>query len=107
MPAVLRWQFGAQEVEKEVMITKDAAAFVLVSSRRPGAGWWDRMLYPGEDALSAASPVRGITIYHEQRSTRIMGRDFPGWLMLIVVSIVAALVMRSLVRVPFWGYDRY
>lgn len=100
-PAVLRWQFGAHEVEKEVVVAKHAAAFVPVSSRRPGAGWLDRVFNPGEDALGAASPVRGITIYHEQRSTPIFGRNVPWWLTLIAVSIVTALVMRPLVRVQF------
>lgn len=101
MPAVLRWRVGAQEVEKEVAVAKDASALMPVSSRRPGAGWWDRILYPGENALGTASPVRGIRVYHEPRSTPIFGRNVPWWLTLFAVSFLTALMIRPLVRVQF------
>jgi hypothetical protein len=98
---VMHWKIGAQQIAKEVAIANDNAAFMPVSSRRAGPGWWDQILNPGEDSLAASSPIRSITIYHEHRSTPIMGWDFPWWLTLIVVSIVAALVMRPFVRVQF------
>jgi hypothetical protein len=99
--AALHWRFDGQEVEKGLTIADAAAALAPVSARRPGSGWWDQILHPGENALDGTSPVRGITIHYEHRSTPILGWDVPWWLTLVVVSIVAALCVRPLVGVQF------
>lgn len=100
-PGELHWQLGATQVDKQVAVADPAHSFCPVSVRRAGPGFWDRLLYPGEDAFDAGSPVRGITIYLEPRSTPIFGWDVPWWATLLVVSIVAALLVRPLVGVQF------
>jgi hypothetical protein len=100
-PATIYWQFGPDKIGKEVAVAVDAGALTMVSARRAGPSFWDRFLHPGEDAFHAASPVRGITIQHERRSTPIFGWDIPWWATLIVVSMLAALVVRPLVKVQF------
>lgn len=97
----LRWQLGPEEVQKHVEIADARDAFRPVSVRRAGTGWWDRLLHPGEDAFATDSSVRGVTVHYQQRSTPVFGWDVPWWATLLVVSIVAAMLVRPLVNVQF------
>ena len=99
--AELRWQLGDQRVDKQVVVADPAEAFLPVSVRRAGAGWWDRLLHPGEPAFDANAPVRGIEISYHKRTTPLFGWDVPWWATLLVVSIVSALLVRPLVKVQF------
>ena len=97
----LHWQLGDERVDKQVVVADPAAAFRPVSVRRAGAGWWDRLLYPGEPAFAVNDPVRSIEINYRQRSTPLFGWDVPWWATLLIVSIVSALLVRPLVKVQF------
>jgi hypothetical protein len=100
--ADIHWQLGAgQQAAKQVAIAGRGCAFCAVSGRRAGAGWWDRLLHPGESAFAAHDPVRGVEIDYPQRSTPVFGWDVPWWATLVIVSILAALAARPLVKVQF------
>jgi len=100
-PAKIHWQFGADSVDKEVAVASESQMFCPVSVRLPGPGWWDRLLHPVEQTLGAGSPLRGITVHHQQRDVPLFGWNVPWWATVLIVSTVAALVVRPLVKVQF------
>lgn len=100
-PAVLRWRLGEEAIEKRVDVAAESNLLISASTRRPGTGWWDRLLYPGEQALPAGSAAVGIEIEHPRRETPVLGANVPWWLTFILGSIVAALVVRPFVNVRF------
>jgi hypothetical protein len=100
-PVVLRWQLGEQAVDKRVDVDLGDDRLATVSPRRPGRNWWDRLLHPAEPALPADSPARGIQVDLPRRETPVLGLDAPWWLTFVLTSIVAALVLRPIVKVRF------
>jgi hypothetical protein len=100
-PTTLRWQFGDQQIDKRVAVAADQQAFCPVDVRRPGASWWDRLLHPGEPGLAADSPVCGIVVQYLPRTTPVLGLDLPWWLTFVLVSILAAVLVRPVVGVHF------
>ena len=98
----LRWQLDDEIVKKTLTVAEDSHSLMLVSPRRPGAGWIDRMLHPAEPGFSSTSAVRGVEVeYPRQRMTAILGWDVPWWATFLVVSIIAALAVRPLLGVQF------
>ena len=100
-PAPIRWRFGAEQVQKKMALGTDREALCAVSARRPGPGWWDRLLYPGEPGLAATDPVQGIVVHHLHRTTPVFGLNVPWWLTFVIVSILSAVLVRPLVKVNF------
>ncbi|REK09456.1 MAG: hypothetical protein DWQ37_18650 [Planctomycetota bacterium] len=100
-PAVLAWQIDGQTIEKRLDVSGDDVALSAVGVRRPGRGIVDRLLYPAEPALPAAGPVRGIEVQHAPRQTPLFGLDVPWWLTFVLGSIVAALLLRPILRVRY------
>lgn len=100
-PATIEWQVEPQTVGKSLAVSERPAALTPVSVRRPGTGWWDRLLHPVEDAFDAGSSVRGITIHHPSRSTPVFGWDIPWWLTMLIVSIIAAFLAGPILKVQF------
>ncbi|MGD9724418.1 MAG: hypothetical protein AB7O59_24195 [Pirellulales bacterium] len=98
---VLRWRVGDDVVEKRLDVDSGDGRLSNVSVRRPGRGWLDRLLNPGEPALTAGSPVCGIEIAHPLRSTRLLGLDPPWWLTFLAASIVVAMLLRPILHVRF------
>jgi hypothetical protein len=101
LPAQLTWKLADQSVTKTVAVAPARTVPRSVDGRRPGAGFWDRLLYPGEPGLPGDSPVRAIVVQHPDRSTPILGFDIPWWVTFVLVSIFAAVLVRPLVRVQF------
>jgi hypothetical protein len=97
----LRWRVGNEEIAKRVDVDAGDDRLASVSVRRASSGWWDRLLHPAEPALPSGSPVRGIEIEHPTRDTPLLGVNVPWWLTFVLGSIVAALVVRPLVKVRF------
>lgn len=97
----LRWSLETRQFEKHIVVVGGADRFGAVCVRRPGAGWWDQLLYPGEGAFHTESPVQGITVHHPRRSTPLFGLNLPWWATFFVVSILAAMLMRPLIKVQF------
>ncbi len=100
-PAVLVWQLGAETIEKEVAITDRPEMLSPVSVRRPSSGWFDRLLNPVERPLAKQCPAVGIAVHHPKRSTLVFGWDIPWWLTMLVVSMVAAILVRPVFKVQF------
>ncbi|MFW6124713.1 MAG: hypothetical protein ACOC46_01085 [Pirellulales bacterium] len=100
-PVTLRWQFGPRVVEKQLALAENPRRLQRVSVRRPGAGILDRLLNPGEPGFGADSPVQAIVVRHPSRRTPVLGLDLPWWATFVLASIVAALVVRPLLRVRF------
>ena len=97
----LRWRWGSDTVEKQITVVDNGNLFRPVNVRRPGPGWWDRLLNPGEPAFGDDSTVQGITIRHPERSTPLLGLDVPWWATFFIVSILAAMLVRPLLNVQF------
>jgi hypothetical protein len=101
VPATVSWQLAEQLVEKQLSVADNSEQLVPVSVRRPGAFWFDRLLYPGEPGFSANSLVRGIEVQHPHRSTPFFGVDIPWWLTFFIISMLAAVAAKPWLRVQF------
>ncbi|MBU0639430.1 MAG: hypothetical protein KKB50_11245 [Planctomycetes bacterium] len=97
----LRWHLGDQVAEKELAVAEDAQRLTRVAARRPGPGFWDRLLYPGEAGFAVNSPVQSIEVRYPQRSTRVFGFDVPWWATFFILSMVCALLARPFLKVQF------
>lgn len=97
----VRWQLGEAAVEKSVVAAAGPQAIRAVSPRRPGTGWWDRLLHPGEPGLDGPSPVEGIIVYYPHRATPILGFDLPWWITFLIASIAIAWMMQPIVKVRY------
>lgn len=101
---LLRWKLDDEIVaEKQLVVRNDADASVLtfVSPMRPGTSFWDRLLYPGEPAFGADSPIQKIEIRYQSRANTIFGLKIHWVITFFVVSILAALAVKPFVRVQF------
>jgi len=101
VPATIRWRIGAEVFDKDIAVAEQKDAFYPVSVRRPGSGWWDRLLHPTETALQEDCPLRGIEVHYERRTTPLFGWDIPWWATVLIVSMLAAILVRPLVKVQF------
>lgn len=98
---VLRWNVGTDVVEKSLVGAASGRTLQAVSARRPGPGFWDRLLYPGESGFAAGGPVRAIEVRYPARQTPILGIDVAWWLSFFALSMVAALIVRPFLKVQF------
>ena len=76
----------APPIVKDIVVA-DGRQLAFASPRRPGPSFLDRLLYPGEPAFGADSPVQSITIQYPHRTTPIFGLNVPWWLTFFVASI--------------------
>ena len=100
-PSTIQWRIDSQVVDKSLAVSDETEVLSPVSVRRPGTGWWDRLLYSAEDAFGPSSPVQGIAIHHPSRSTPVLGWDIPWWLTVMLVSILAALLAGPVLKVQY------
>jgi len=99
--ARLRWTLSGSAFEKPVTIANERHQLMPVDARRPGGGWIDRLLYPGEPPFEAGDAVRGVEVQYPQRSTPLLGLDLPWWVTFLVVSLLTALLGGRLMKVQF------
>ncbi|MHC4966658.1 MAG: hypothetical protein ACYTGE_17345 [Planctomycetota bacterium] len=97
----LSFRVGVSEAQKSVIGTEKSDRLCTVSARRPGSGFWDRLLRPGEPGFGAGEPVKGIELRYPARTTPIFGFDVPWWVSFIVLSMVTALLVRPFLKVQF------
>jgi hypothetical protein len=97
----LSFRVGYYEAPKSLIGADDVDRLCTVSARRPGDGFWDRVLRPGEPGFDADWPVRGIDLRYPARSTPIFGFDIPWWASFIVLCMVTALLVRPFLKVQF------
>jgi len=103
-PLTLRFKLGADEVAvKQLVVSNDGGTneLLFVSPRRVGTSFWDRLLYPGEPAFASDSPVQAISINYGSRRNTLFGVAIPWWLTFFIVSILAALAIKPVVKVQF------
>jgi hypothetical protein len=94
---------GRSAAEKHLAVSDSAGTneLIFVSPRRPGTSFWERLLYPGEPAFDSDSPVEAIWIRYGSRSNTLFGFAIPWWLTFFVVSILAALALKPIIKVQF------
>jgi hypothetical protein len=97
----LRFEVGNVRARKSFIGTADGNRLCTVSARRPGSGFWDRLLRPAEPGFDADGPLRGIELRYPARTTPIFGLDVPWWLTFIVLSMIVALIVRPFLKVQF------
>ncbi len=98
-PLILRT--GYHTVEKSFVGTDDTDRLCTVSARRPGSGFFDRLLYPGEPGLARDAPVRSVHVRYPDRSTPFFGVNIPWWGTFFIVSMLAAILVRPFLKVQF------
>ncbi len=97
----LSFRVGDHEARKSFTGAEDGARLCTVSARRPGDGFWERLLRPGEPGFDADGPVRGIELGYPARTTPIFGIDIPWWASFIVLCMITALIARPFLKVQF------
>ena len=103
-PLTLRFRLGERQVAEKQLAVSDTGGtneLLFVSPRRPGTSFWKRLLYPGEPAFPAASPVRAISINYGSRTNTLFGLAIPWWATFFIVSILAALALKPVIKVQF------
>lgn len=100
-PSSIQWHIATQVIEKAISVSDKTEPLSRVSIKRPGTDWWDRLLHPAEASFDSSSPVQAIAIDHPRRSTPVLGWDFPWWLTVLLVSILAALVAGPIFKVQY------
>ncbi len=103
-PLQLSFTLGEREVaEKQLAVSSTGGTdeLVFVCPLRPGTSFWDRLLYPGEPGFAANSPIRAISINYGSRVNTLFGLEIPWWLTFFIVSILAALAIKPIVKVQF------
>jgi len=86
-------------IEKQLAVTDTPQRLRLVSVRRPGHGFFDRLFHPFEASFTAGLPVVGVEVHYLDRQTPIWGLQLPWWLTFFIVSMVVALMSRRFFRV--------
>jgi hypothetical protein len=66
---------------------------------RHDGGLWDSILYPAEDPLPAASPIRAIEVTYPQAEVSILGHGMHWLIPFFVLSMVFAFALRGLFKV--------
>jgi hypothetical protein len=85
-------------VEKEITAS---SALKKVSPKRTEDRFWDRVLFPGEDALAKDSPISEVRVDYPRRSLRFFGHEINWLVAIFVASIAFALVVKRPFRVEF------
>ena len=98
-PLILRT--GYFTIEKSFVGTDDTDRLYTISARRPGNGFFDRLLFPGEPGLPGDAPVRSVDVRYPARSTPIFGVNIPWWGTFFIVSMLAAVLVRPFLKVQF------
>ncbi len=92
---------GFYTLQKSFVGVDETDRLTTVSARRPGSGFFDRLLYPGEPGFANDSPVMSIDIRYPARSTPIFGLDIPWWGTFFIVSMLTAICVRPFLKVQF------
>ncbi len=100
-PATLGLQIGSHKVEMPLTIADNPQRMLRVTAMRPGPSFWNRLLHPGEPAFEADDPVQSITLHYPRRATPLLGFDLPWWLTFILISMLAAVLVRPIVKVTY------
>lgn len=103
-PLTLRFRLGEKEVaEKQLVVSSkpDECRLSFVSPLRPGTSFWDRLLYPGEPAFAASSPVQRIEIDYDSRTNPLFGLNVHWIITFFVVSVLGALALKPVIKVQF------
>lgn len=100
---LLKWNVAGVACDKRVQVAPRAAGLAPVSPIRPGASIASQVLYPSEAAFGDSSPVESIRVSYPlpQRATPIFGWHIPWWATFLVVSILAALAAKPMLKVQF------
>ncbi len=101
VPATLHLQVDSEQVDMPIAVSDDGERLLRVTARRPGPGFWGRLLHPGEPGFAAADPLQRVTVHYTRRATPLLGFDVPWWLTFLLVSMLAAVLVRPLVKVSF------
>jgi len=99
--ATLCWKLPRQKVEKRIAVVSDRQQHIAIDVRRPGPGWTDRLLHPGEAPFEASDTIRGIDVQYPRRSIPLLGLDLPWWATFLIVSALAAMFGGRVMRVQF------
>lgn len=100
-PGSLQWKIADAFVGKQLATCSSGQPLQLVDPRRAGPDWRDQVLHPGEPGLPQASAVRGIVIDYPRRETLLFGFDIAWWITFLIVSMMAAFLLKPLVGVEF------
>jgi hypothetical protein len=97
----MRWKLPQQTVEKSVAVSNDRQRLTAVDAERPGPNLTSQLLHPGEPGFSSSDVVRGVEIYHPQRSTPILGLDLPWWATFLLFSMLTAVLVGRCWKIQF------
>jgi hypothetical protein len=72
-----------------------------LSPRRFQAGFFDQLLYPAEDPISATQAVESLDVTYPSRDIAVLGLHLPWLVVFFVLSFLFALLLKGRFRVTF------
>jgi hypothetical protein len=88
---------GGERIEKTVKVGGGPVAKIV--ARRPGASFFDRLLYPGERPLPRSSPVAAVLVDHSARRLELFGLGVHWLVAYFILSILFGLAFKGLFKV--------
>ncbi len=105
-PGVVRLVVVDEVSRKQLVLAsddQDRPALIPVSPRRPGAGFFDRLIHPREPGFPRDSMVHAILIDYPENPARSASwaLGWPWWVIFLIVSVAAAFLAQPLIGVKF------
>ena len=103
-PVRLYFALDNKNIAEKQLVVSDTGGkneLLFVSPLRPDTSFWDRLLYPGEPAFAADSPIKRIEIRYGSRDNTVCGLNIHWLVTFFVVSILAALALKPFIKVQF------
>lgn len=98
----LRWQIDNDTtISKDLPLAANHDLLRVSNPTRPGASWWDRVLYPAEPSLPIELGIESIEIQLAPRSTPVFGWDLPWWATFFLISMVVAFITGKIIGVQY------
>jgi hypothetical protein len=94
----LQFHIGDQVVTKMLQVGGPPRS---LSSRRPGRGILDQILFPSEPPLARSSKVVAIGVRYPPAEVSLLGWDMHWLIAFFILTLVAALALRRPLRVTF------
>ena len=95
---VLRCSAGGATAEKDIVAS---SSLEKVSTRKVAEGFWDQVLWPGEDSLAKDTPISEVRLDYPRRSMKFFGHETNWLVALCVASIALALIVKKPFGVEF------
>jgi len=93
---VIKLHCGEETIEKELLA---GGPYQSVSTLRTGAGFFDKLLYPGEPPIAASSSFESIELQYGEREIRAFGFGVDWLIGFFIISVIAGFAFKGVLGV--------